>query len=191
MPFGVTRWCRRVDDVTRRGMARAESHVPPKRRYASSKFRRPSREQSRRRHGVHDLGQVLVVDEGGQVAVPQVVGSSPASIVVDVDGDGAELMTASRSPRRDGVAGIEADVVAGPDSQRGQMVGQAIGLVLRVRRGELTVAGRSARPARGRRRRHARTGGHVQCHGVPPETRTCYCSGKAFGVDLREEIAPG
>ena len=70
--------------------------------------------------------------------VRQFAGQVP---VVDVDGDGAELDDGEqRFHGRDGVAGIEADVVAGTDSLRGQVVGQAIGLVLELGVGELAVA---------------------------------------------------
>src|SRR6266581_5215944 len=171
-----------VDDVDVVRAARAEVTCSRSGRYGLVEVSadRHAR-QSWRHHGVHDFGQVLIVDEGGQVAVPQVVRQFTAQVpVVDVDGDGAELDDGEqRFHGRDGVAGIEADVVAGTHSLSGQVVGQAIGLVFEFAVGELAVAADQRGPLREGVDGMLEQVGHVQCHGLKLERVTVL--GKPLG----------
>ena len=65
----------------------------------------------------------------------------------------------------DGVAGVQADVVAGTDSLGGQVVRQAVGLVFELGVGDLAVAADQRDPLGEGVDGMLEQVGHVQCHG--------------------------
>jgi hypothetical protein len=109
----------------------------------------------------------VIVDEGGQAGVPQVIGQLALPVPeVNVDGHRAELDRGEqRCHRLDRVAGIEADVAAGARALGGQMMGQAIGLVLKLAVGDLTVAVDQCHPLGEGVGGMLEDVGHIQCHG--------------------------
>jgi hypothetical protein len=157
-----------VDDVDVVGAARAEVTGPRggRERLAVVSADRYPR-QSGWHHGVHDRGEVLIVNEGGQVGVPQVIGQFALEVPeVDVDGDGAQLDRGEeRLHRLDGVAGVEADVAAWTGPLGGRVVGQAIGLVLELAVGDLALAVDQRDPVGEGVGGMLEDVGHIQCHG--------------------------
>jgi hypothetical protein len=157
-----------VDDVDVVGATGAEVALP---RHIRERVAVVSADRHARQfwwhHGLHHRREVLIVDEGGQVGVPQVIGQLALPVAeVDVDGHRAELDRGEqRCHRLDGVAGIEADVAAGSGPLGGQVVGQAIGLVLELAVGDLAVAVDQRHPLGEGIGGMLEDVGHIQCHG--------------------------
>ena len=123
-----------------------------------------------------------VVHQRGQVRVGEHVVQLVLDVaVVDVDRGGAELARGDqRLQRLDGVAGVEPDVIPRPDAEPGQVMGQPAGALVELAVGDLPVsAGHRGTVGEGVRRVLEEVG-EVQGHGN--ESRTCYCSGQAFGT---------
>jgi hypothetical protein len=130
--------------------------------------------------------QPPVVHQRGQVRVGEHVVQLVLDVaVVDVDRGGAEL--ARRDQRLqclDGVAGVEPDVISRPDPGAGQVVGQPAGPLIELAVGYLPVpAGHRGTVGEGVRGVLEEVG---RSSGPWDESRTCYCSGQAFGRDRRD-----
>ena len=157
-----------VDDVDVIGAARAEVAGAGLRRERLGVV--PADHDARQpggRDGIDDRRQVLVVDEDGQAGVFQVVRQLLRQVpVVDVDHHGPEL---DRGEQRrhglDGVAGVQADVAAGADALGGQVVREAVGLVLEPAVGDLAVAADQRDPLGEGVDGMLEQVGHVQRHG--------------------------
>ena len=135
----------------------------------------------------HDRGQTPVVHQRDRVRVRQHVLQLVVDVaVVDVDGGRAQLARREqRLDRLDRVAGVQADVITGADPEAGQVMSQPVGTFLQLAVGQLPVAaghrGTFGEGVRGM----LEEVGEVQGHGN--ESRTCYCSGQAFGHGRNEE----